>query len=154
MSTINNNLDALWELQALAAKNKQASKTGNTSEKNSADGSKQTASFADIWSNIQEKQKEWNQLMDKIDMAQYELALADKFWSSQADSGKHLRNYVQRHQKSITQKNLADITTAIDHLRYLNSSFSGSVDPQLTRELEQKLQSAMNEIVTSSIKYF
>ena len=153
MSTINNNFNALLELQALAAKNKQTSTTDDAAKKNTADGNTQTKSFADVWRNVQEKQKEWDQLMDKIDLAQYELALADKFWSSQADSGKHLRSYVQRHQKQLTQKNLADVTTAVAHLQQLNTALNGNIDPKLAKELESKLQSAMNDIIASSIKF-
>ena len=85
MSTVNNGLDMLLELQALAAKNK-SNNSGRTSKSTAnADGS-QTKSFAEIWNNIKKKQAEWDQLMDNLDIAQYKLALSDSFWSSQADS--------------------------------------------------------------------
>lgn len=155
MSAINSNLDILLELQAASAKSQSegTSRTSGTTKTKTAAG-QQSASFADIWNNIQKKQAEWDQLMDKIDMAQYKLALTDSFWSSQADYTKHLRNYTQRHQKEITQKNLADVTTAIAHLRQLNTTLNGNVNPELTKNIEQKLQSALNDIIASTIKTF
>ena len=153
MSTVNNGLDMLLELQALAAKNK-SNNASRTSKSTANTDNSQTKSFAEIWNNIQKKQAEWDQLMDNLDIAQYKLALSDSFWSSQADSTKHLRNYTLRHQKQITQKNLADVTSAIAHLRQLNTTLNGNVDPEMTKAVEKKLQSALNDIIASTIKSF
>lgn len=147
MSKISNSLDILLELQ-------NQSKVNKTSKTSTASNNNQTASFADIWAKVQKQQQEWDQLMDELDIAQYKLALSDRFWSSQADANKHLRNYAQRHQKEITQKNLADVTSAIMHLRQLNSGFNANIDPEMAKNVEKKLQSAMNEIIASTIKTF
>ena len=80
---------ALSALQALAAKTASSRTEKQTDEKDS---------FSEVLAKMEEEQKKWDELMDRVDIAQYKLALADSFWSEQADPKKYISSYIERRQ--------------------------------------------------------
>ena len=151
MAFINNSMDMLMQLHNLAANSKtgRVSPGTRTKEVNNTPDNK---SFADIWSKIRKEQQEFDDILDKVDIAQYQLSLQDAFWSSQADAMKHLRNYTQRHQQAYTQEAFGAITTGVLKLHQLNSLYSYNMDPKVSQELGKQLQTALTDVMMSSIR--
>ena len=90
---VNNSMDVLASLQALAAKKNNASGSSTAAKEGKA-------SFADVWNQVKKEQQEWKETLDAVDLAQYKLSLADSFWSDRTKSNQYLRSYVQRQQRS------------------------------------------------------
>ncbi|MCR5176945.1 MAG: hypothetical protein K6C05_08880 [Anaerovibrio sp.] len=147
MSRIDNGMDMLLQLQALAKNNSKS--TSTTTKTQSGTGTK---SFAEIWQNINKQQKEFESIMDTVDIAQYKLSLQDAFWSNQADAMKYLRNYTQRHQQAYTQQTIGLITTGVFKLQQLKSGMNYNMDPKLSQELSNQLQSALTGLMMSNIQ--
>ena len=143
---VNNSMDVLASLQALAAK------------KNNASGSRAAkegqASFADVWNQVKKEQQEWKETLDAVDLAQYKLSLADSFWSDRTKANQYLRNYVQRQQRSINQQNLTEITKNIAWLNQLNMSgvLNGSIDSEAASAAGKTIQTALQGLILQNIK--
>ncbi len=152
MAYIDNSMDIMMQLNSLIANNKVGSIT--KSKKNtSTEETEESKSFADIWSKIQKEQQEFQDILDKVDLAQYKLSLQDAFWSDQADAMKYLRNYTQRHQRAYTQEAMGAITTGVLKLNLLNNPlYSYNMDPQLAQDLSKQLQTALTEVMMSNIQ--
>lgn len=152
MAFINNNMDIMMQLHGLLANSKMGSIT-KSPKRTSTEETDESKSFANIWSKIQKEQQEFQDIMDKIDIAQYKLSLQDAFWSDQADAMKHLRNYTQRHQRAYTQEAIGAITTGVLKLNLLNNPlYSYNMDPHLSQELSKQLQTALTGVMMSSIQ--
>lgn len=145
---VNNSMDVLASLQALAAKKSTAS-----SGTGSAAKAGQT-SFADVWNQVRKEQQEWKETLDAVDIAQYKLSLADSFWSDRTDSNKYLRNYVQRQQRSINQQNLTEITKDIAWLNQLNMSgvLNGNIHSEAAQAAGRTIQTALQGLILQNIK--
>ena len=126
---------ALSALQALAAKTASGRTEKQTEEKDS---------FSEVLAKMEEEQKKWDELMDRVDIAQYKLALADSFWCSQADSRKHISNYLKRHQGQMGTEALEKLSDNISMLNHLNSLgvMKGSVSQADMTALNRKFQTA------------
>ena len=129
-------MNALAALQALAAK------SGTTAEKKTTTETKE--SFNDVLAKMQKEQDEWDELMDKVDIAQYKLALADSFWCDQADPKKYISSYYERHQGKIGTESLAKLSENISMLNHLNSLgvLKGSVSDMEMAKLNRKFSAA------------
>lgn len=129
-------MNALAALQALAAK------SGTTAEKKTTTETKD--SFNDVLAKMQKEQDEWDELMDKVDIAQYKLALADSFWCDQADPKKYISSYYERHQGKIGTESLAKLSENISMLNHLNSLgvLKGSVSDMEMAKLNRKFSAA------------
>ncbi len=128
-------MDALSALKALAAK----SASGKT-ETQSESGD----SFSQVFAKMQEEQEKWDELMDKVDIAQYKLALADSFWCDQADPKKYIANYVERHQGDYGTEALGALAQNVSMLNHLNSLgvMKGVVSDAELTNLNRKLSAA------------
>jgi hypothetical protein len=93
---------------------------------------------------MQKEQDEWDELMDKVDIAQYKLALADSFWCDQADPKKYISSYYERHQGKIGTESLAKLSENISMLNHLNSLgvLKGSVSDMEMAKLNRKFSAA------------
>lgn len=129
-------MNALAALQALAAKSGTAAETKKTTETKD--------SFSDVLAKMQKEQDEWDELMDKVDIAQYKLALADSFWCDQADPKKYISSYYERHQGKIGTESLAKLSENISMLNHLNSLgvLKGSVSDMEMAKLNRKFSAA------------
>ena len=129
-------MNALAALQALAAK------SGTTAETKKAAEAKN--SFSDVLAKMQKEQDEWDELMDKVDIAQYKLALADSFWCDQADPKKYISSYFERHQGKIGTESLAKLSENISMLNHLNSLgvLKGNVSDMELAQLNRKFSAA------------
>ena len=129
-------MNALAALQALAAKRGTTAETKKTTETKD--------SFSDVLAKMQKEQDEWDELMDKVDIAQYKLALADSFWCDQADPKKYISSYYERHQGKIGTESLAKLSENISMLNHLNSLgvLKGSVSDMEMAKLNRKFSAA------------
>ena len=129
-------MNALAALQALAAKSGTTAETKKTTETKD--------SFSDVLAKMQKEQDEWDELMDKVDIAQYKLALADSFWCDQADPKKYISSYYERHQGKIGTESLAKLSENISMLNHLNSLgvLKGSVSDMEMAKLNRKFSAA------------
>lgn len=129
-------MNALAALQALAAKSGTTAETKKTTETKD--------SFSDVFAKMQKEQDEWDELMDKVDIAQYKLALADSFWCDQADPKKYISSYYERHQGKIGTESLAKLSENISMLNHLNSLgvLKGSVSDMEMAKLNRKFSAA------------
>ncbi|SDG94499.1 hypothetical protein SAMN05216584_1184 [Selenomonas sp. WCT3] len=143
---VNNSMDVLASLQALAAKKSNAS--GSRAAKEGQ------ASFADVWNQVKKEQQEWKETLDAVDLAQYKLSLADSFWSDRTKANQYLRNYVQRQQRSINQQNLTEITKNIAWLNQLNMSgvLNGNIDSEAASAAGKTIQTALQGLILQNIK--
>ena len=128
-------MSALSALQALAAKSEPAKKTTETGGKDS---------FDEVLAKMQEEQEKWDALMDQVDIAQYKLALADSFWSEQADPKKYISSYIERHQGKQGTAALQALAQNVSMLNHLNSLgvMNGSVSQADMAALNRKFQTA------------
>ena len=129
-------MNALAALQALAAKSGTTAETKKTTETKD--------SFSDVLAKMQKEQDEWDELMDKVVIAQYKLALADSFWCDQADPKKYISSYYERHQGKIGTESLAKLSENISMLNHLNSLgvLKGSVSDMEMAKLNRKFSAA------------
>ena len=129
-------MNALAALQALAAKSGTTAETKKTTETKD--------SFSDVLAKMQKEQDEWDELMDKVDIAQYKLALADSFWCDQADPKKYISSYYERHQGKIGTESLAKLSENISMLNHLNSLgvLKGSVSDMEITKLNRQFSAA------------
>lgn len=129
-------MNALAALQALAAKSGTTAETKKTTETKD--------SFSDVLAKMKKEQDEWDELMDKVDIAQYKLALADSFWCDQADPKKYISSYYERHQGKIGTESLAKLSENISMLNHLNSLgvLKGSVSDMEMAKLNRKFSAA------------
>ena len=129
-------MNALAALQALAAKSGSTADTKKTTE--------EQKSFNDVLAKMQKEQDDWDALMDQVDIAQYKLALADSFWCSQADSRKHISNYLKRHQGQMGTEALDKLSDNISMLNHLNSLgvLKGSVSDMEMTKLNRQFSAA------------
>ena len=125
-------MNALAALQALAAKSGSAAGTKKTTETKD--------SFGEDFAKMQKEQEKWDALMDQVDIAQYKLALTDSFWCEQADSKKHISNYLKRHQGQMGTEALEKLSENISMLNHLNSLgvLKGSVSDMEMAKLNRK----------------
>lgn len=144
---VNNSMDVLASLQALAAKKNNASGSSTAAKEGKA-------SFADVWNQVKKEQQEWKETLDAVDLAQYKLSLADSFWSDRTKSNQYLRSYVQRQQRSINQQNLTEITKNIAWLNQLNMSglLNGSIDSEAASAAGKTIQTALQGLILQNIK--
>ena len=144
---VNNSMDVLASLQALAAKKNNASGSSTAAKEGQA-------SFADVWNQVKKEQQEWKETLDAVDFAQYKLSLADSFWSDRTKSNQYLRSYVQRQQRSINQQNLTEITKNIAWLNQLNMSglLNGSIDSEAALAAGKTIQTALQGLILQNIK--
>lgn len=144
---VNNSMDVLASLQALAAKKNNASGSSTAAKEGQA-------SFADVWNQVKKEQQEWKETLDAVDLAQYKLSLADSFWSDCTKSNQYLRSYVQRQQRSINQQNLTEITKNIAWLNQLNMSglLNGSIDSEAASAAGKTIQTALQGLILQNIK--
>ena len=144
---VNNSMDVLASLQALAAKKNNASGSSTAAKEGQA-------SFADVWNQVKKEQQEWKETLDAVDLAQYKLSLADSFWSDRTKSNQYLRSYVQRQQRSINQQNLTEITKNIVWLNQLNMSglLNGSIDSEAASAAGKTIQTALQGLILQNIK--
>ena len=144
---VNNSMDVLASLQALAAKKNNASGSSTAAKEGQA-------SFADVWNQVKKEQQEWKETLDAVDLAQYKLSLADSFWSDRTKSNQYLRSYVQRQQRSINQQNLTEITKNIAWLNQLNMSglLNGSIDSEAALAAGKTIQTALQGLILQNIK--
>ena len=144
---VNNSMDVLASLQALAAKKNNASGSSTAAKEGQA-------SFADVWKQVKKEQQEWKETLDAVDLAQYKLSLADSFWSDRTKSNQYLRSYVQRQQRSINQQNLTEITKNIAWLNQLNMSglLNGSIDSEAASAAGKTIQTALQGLILQNIK--
>lgn len=144
---VNNSMDVLASLQALAAKKNNASGSSTAAKEGQA-------SFADVWNQVKKEQQEWKETLDAVDLAQYKLSLADSFWSDRTKSNQYLRSYVQRQQRSINQQNLTEITKNIAWLNQLNMSglLNGSIDSEAASAAGKTIQTALQGLILQNIK--
>ena len=100
--------------------------------------------FNEVLAKMQKEQDDWDALMDKVDIAQYKLALADSFWCSQADPKKHISNYLERHQGKIGTESLEKLSENISMLNHLNSLgvLKGSVSDLEMAKLNRQFSAA------------
>ena len=128
-------MTALSALQALAAKSA-AGKTEKTAEGKD--------SFSEVFAKMEEEQKKWDALMDQVDIAQYKLALADSFWSEQADPKRYISSYIERRQGKQGAEALGALAQNVSLLNHLNSLgvMSGVVSQADMATLNRKLQTA------------
>ena len=129
-------MSALAALQALAAKSAATAETKKMAETKD--------SFNDVLAKMQKEQDEWDELMDKVDIAQYKLALADSFWCDQADPKKYISSYYERHQGKVGMDALAKLSENISMLNHLNSLgvLKGSVSDMELTQLNRKFSAA------------
>ena len=143
-----NGIDALSALQALAAAQNERRET--------ASGNKETGSdsFKEIFAKIEKEQQEWDDLMNRVDIAQYKLALTDSFWSDQADPQRFLNSYIKRQQTSMSRAALGTLTKNAALLNHLNTIgvASGTLSAEAAQEASRKLSSAMTAAMMASIK--
>ena len=143
-----NGMDALSALQALAA--------AQNDRRETASGNKGTGSdsFKEIFAKIEKEQQEWDDLMNQVDIAQYKLALADTFWSDQADPQRFLSSYIKRQQKNLGQQAISALTESAALLNHLNTIgvASGTISAEAAQEASRKLSSAMTAAMMASIK--
>ena len=101
-------------------------------------------SFSDVLAKMQKEQDEWDELMDKVDIAQYKLALADSFWSEQADPKKYISSYIERRQGKHGTEALNALAQNVSMLNHLNSLgvMKGSVSQADMTALNRKFQTA------------
>ncbi|MDD6134510.1 MAG: hypothetical protein PUB49_07365 [Selenomonadaceae bacterium] len=144
---VNDSMDVLASLQALAAKKNNASGSSTAAKEGQA-------SFADVWNQVKKEQQEWKETLDAVDLAQYKLSLADSFWSDRTKSNQYLRSYVQRQQRSINQQNLTEITKNIAWLNQLNMSglLNGSIDSEAASATGKTIQTALQGLILQNIK--
>ena len=144
---VNNSMDVLASLQALAAKKNNASGSSTAAKEGQA-------SFADVWNQVKKEQQEWKETLDAVDLAQYKLSLADSFWFDRTKSNQYLRSYVQRQQRSINQQNLTEITKNIVWLNQLNMSglLNGSIDSEAASAAGKTIQTALQGLILQNIK--
>ena len=144
---MNNSMDVLASLQALAAKKNNASGSSTAAKEGQA-------SFADVWNQVKKEQQEWKETLDAVDLAQYKLSLADSFWSDRTKSNQYLRSYVQRQQRSINQQNLTEITKNIAWLNQLNMSgvLNGNIDSEAASAAGKTIQTALQGLILQNIK--
>ena len=130
-------MNALSALQALAAK------SGTGTVKKTAELDKKD-SFDEVLSKMQEEQEKWDALMDQVAIAQYKLALADSFWSEQADPKKYISSYLERHQGKFGTEALSELAQNVSLLNHLNSlgMMNGCVSQADMTALNRKFQSA------------
>ena len=128
-------VNALAALQALAAK----SGTGKTEQRTET-----KESFSDVFARMEKAQKEWDALMDKVDVAQYKLALADSFWCEQADPKKYISSYLERHQGKNGAAALGALAQNVSMLNHLNELgvLKGTVSAADMTALNRKMQAA------------
>ena len=133
---------ALSALQALAAKTASGRTEKQTDEKDS---------FSEVLAKMEEEQKKWDELMDRVDIAQYKLALADSFWSEQADPKKHISNYLDRHQGKLGTEALGKLAENVSLLNHLNSlgALNGVVSQADMTALNRKLSATMASAMTA-----
>ncbi|MBE6095251.1 MAG: hypothetical protein E7199_07265 [Schwartzia succinivorans] len=126
---------ALSALQALAAKTASGRTEKQTEEKDS---------FSEVLAKMEEEQKKWDELMDRVDIAQYKLALADSFWSEQADPKKYISSYIERRQGKHGTEALNALAQNVSMLNHLNSLgvMKGSVSQADMTALNRKFQTA------------
>ena len=93
---------------------------------------------------MEEEQKKWDELMDRVDIAQYKLALADSFWSEQADPKKYISSYIERRQGKHGTEALNALAQNVSMLNHLNSLgvMKGSVSQADMTALNRKFQTA------------
>lgn len=129
-------MNALAALQALAAKSGSTADTKKTTE--------EQKSFNDVLAKMQKEQDDWDALMDRVDIAQYKLALTDSFWCSQADPKKHISNYLERRQGKMGAESLEKLSENISMLNHLNSLgvLKGSVSDMEMAKLNRKFSAA------------
>ena len=145
---VNNSIDVLISLQSLAARKR--TMAGETIPAAKAD----QTSFADVWQQVRKEQQAWKETMDAVDIAQYKLSLADRFWSDRTDAHKYLRNYVQRQQRSINQQNITEITRDIAWLNQLNMSgiLNGNIHSEASKAAGKTIQTALQGLILQNIK--
>ena len=129
-------MNALNALQALAAK------SGSTADTKKA--TEDQKSFNDVLAKMQKEQDDWDALMDQVDVAQYKLALADSFWSEQADPKKYISSYIERRQGKHGTEALNALAQNVSMLNHLNSLgvMKGSVSQADMTALNRKFQTA------------
>ena len=128
-------MNALSALQALAAKN-------GTEKTEQTTGAKD--SFSEVFAKMEKEQQEWDALMDQVDIAQYKLALADTFWSEQADPKKYISSYLERHQGKNGAEALGALAQNVSLLNHLNNLgvLKGSVSSADMTALNRKISAA------------
>ena len=133
---------ALSALQALAAKTASGRTEKQTDEKDS---------FSEVLAKMEEEQKKWDELMDRVDIAQYKLALADSFWSEQADPKKYISSYIERRQGKHGTEALNALAQNVSMLNHLNSLgvMKGSVSQADMTALNRKLSATMASAMTA-----
>ena len=131
-----NSVDALSALKALAAKSSPAAETKKTTESKD--------SFSEVLAKMEEEQKKWDALMDQVDIAQYKLAMADSFWSDQADPKKHIQSYLERNRGQYGTEALNALAQNVSMLNHLNSLgvMKGVVSNAEMTNLNRKFQAA------------
>ena len=129
-------MNALAALQALAAKSGATTGTKKTTETKD--------SFGEVFAKMQKEQDKWDALMDQVDIAQYKLALTDSFWCEQADSKKHISNYLKRHQGQMGTEAMEKLSENISMLNHLNSLgvLKGTISDMDMTKLNRKFSAA------------
>lgn len=127
-------MSVLSALQALATKTGAAAETKTETK----------GAFGEVFAKMQEEQKKWDALMDQVDIAQYKLALADSFWSEQADPKKYISSYIERRQGKHGTEALNALAQNVSMLNHLNSLgvMKGSVSQADMTALNRKFQTA------------
>ena len=143
-----NGIDALSALQALAAAREERRDGASKKDRTGSD------SFGEIFAKMEKEQREWDDLMNKVDIAQYKLALSDAFWSDQAEPQRFLSSYIKRQQTSMSRAALGTLTKNAALLNHLNTIgvASGTISAEAAQEATKKLSSAMTAAMMASIK--
>ncbi|MBR1552754.1 MAG: hypothetical protein IJ631_01930 [Schwartzia sp.] len=130
-------MNALSALQALAAKS-------GTEKTEAAGSSAAKESFSEVFAKMEKEQKDWDALMDQVDIAQYKLALADSFWCDQADPKKYISNYLERHQGKNGAEALGALAQNVSMLNHLANLgvLKGTVSDADMTALNRKMQAA------------
>ena len=139
-------MDALAALRALAAKRGTASGTGKATK-----AAEQENSFGEVFAKMEEEQKKWDALMDQMDIAQYKLALSDRFWCDSADPQKHISNYLERHQGKQDTEALDALAQNVSMLNHLNNLgvLKGAVSDAELATLNRKISAAYASMMAS-----
>ena len=102
-------------------------------------------SFRDVLQTVQKERDEFDAVLDKVDLAQYQLSLADSFWSGKNNSAKYLRNYTLRHQQNLLANNLTNIVQSIGTLNNLSTAlaFGTTTSAASLKTLNKQLTSTL-----------
>ena len=143
-------LDILKELAAdYEAKYKQQN-SGTAAAENS-----EGKSYKEIWSEVQEKQKEWNNLMQNLDVQEYKFALMDRFWNDNKDVEKLTLKMLHRQQENQNQQYFAMLTdniSSLQHLQYMGT-LTGDEKVQADVAASMKaLNNVMQQMLFAGIK--